>query len=211
MHENAFAVRRVFATALLILILPALAPASEPRIISGSLIHRERIALSPETEMLLELRDPTGAVVTNSIEPVEGAQVPLPFTLEAPANVPLSLRAALRIDREIRWLSRPVEIASGEGRADLGEVMLRSHKPMGFASMLSCGELVAELGFVGHIARLRIGSTYRDLEPVPAASGSKFVSPDDAGTWVWTHGDVATLSLEGVELPECRLMLPEAH
>ncbi|MEY8841046.1 YbaY family lipoprotein, partial [Cribrihabitans sp. XS_ASV171] len=196
---------------ILLALLPCFGMAQEGREISGSLLYRERIALPPGAEMLLELRDGTGGVVASDTTPTDGAQVPLPFSIAGPGASALSFRGALRVEGEIRWLSAPVAVAPGEGAVDLGDVLLRAHRAMGFSSVLSCGELVAELGFVGEGARLRIGSRYLDLVPERTASGARFASRDAPGTWVWTHGDVATLSLEGVELPECREMLPETR
>ncbi|TCO71913.1 META domain-containing protein [Rhodovulum euryhalinum] len=188
--------------------LPVAALAQEMRAITGSLIYRERIALSPEAEMLLELRDAGGAVVVSEALPTEGAQVPLPFAVQAPAGPAFSLRAALRLDGQIRWLSDTVAIEAGEGPVQAGEVMLKGFRPMGFATTLSCGELTAELGFVGQGARLRIGGQYVKLVPEVTASGAKFVAEGDPETWVWTKGDAATLRLHGAEFPECRAALP---
>ncbi|SIO02161.1 Membrane-bound lysozyme-inhibitor of c-type lysozyme [Rhodovulum sp. ES.010] len=198
-----------FAVALLALVgLASTADAQQSRTVSGSLTYRERMALPPEAEMLLELREASGAVVTHAQRPTEGAQVPLPFALDAPADRALSLRAALRLGGEIRFLGGPVDIEAGQDAVDIGEVLLRGYRPMGFSSMLSCGEVRVELGFVGQGARLRIGGTYLDLVPERTASGSKFVAADAPDTWVWTKGDLATLSLNGTQLPECRAALP---
>lgn len=190
---------------------PAVAETQQTRNVTGSLAYRERIALPPEAEIVLELRDDTGALIATESRPTEGAQVPLPFALEAPAGPALSLRAALRTGGEIRWLGGPVEVPAGEAAADLGVVPLQGFRQMGFASTLSCGELTVELGFIGPGARLRIGGSYLDLGPERTASGAKFTAPDDPETWIWTKGDVATLQLSGATFPECREALPEAR
>jgi len=192
---------------LLISGLPALGQDMRP--IAGSLIYRERIALPPDAEMVVELRDEAGRVAAGSRQPTGGAQVPLPFTLDGPAGPALALRGALRLGGEIRWLSAPVEIAAGSDPVDLGAVMLRGFRPMGFSARLSCGDVIAELAFLGEAARLRIGADYLDLERAETASGAKYVAEGDPGSWIWTKGDVATLSLRGSEWPECRAALPD--
>ncbi|HDR29235.1 META domain-containing protein [Rhodovulum sp.] len=190
--------------------LPAAALADEIRPITGSLVYRERIALPPEAEMQIELRDGAGAVVLSEGQPTGGAQVPLQFAVEAPGLGAFSLRAALRLEGEIRWLSDTVAIEAGQGPVEAGEVLLKGFRPMGFATTLSCGELVAELGFVGEGARLRIGGQYVDLVQEVTASGVKFVAEGDPETWIWTRGDAATLRLHGAEFPECNAALPGA-
>jgi heat shock protein HslJ len=194
---------------MVLLVVPVSVPAQDSRTFSGSLVYRERIALPPDAEMLLELRDNAGTVVASARQRSEGAQVPLSFAIQAPTTAALSLRAALRIGEGIRFLGEPVAIASGGEAVDLGEVMLRGYRPMGFSSRLSCGELTAELGFLGQGARLRVGAQYFDLVPERTASGAKYVSPDNPGTWIWTKGRVATLSLDGIRFPECREVLPD--
>ncbi|TCM84581.1 META domain-containing protein [Rhodovulum steppense] len=190
--------------------LPVAALAEEMRAITGSLIYRERIALPPDAEILLELRDGAGALVETAQHPTDGAQVPLPFALDGPAGTDLTLRAALRLGGEIRWLSDAVEIEAGEDAVEAGALMLTGFRPMGFASTMNCGELVVELGFVGEGARLRIGGQYVDLVQEVTASGAKFVAEGDPDTWIWTKGDAATLSLHGSEFPECHAALPGA-
>lgn len=194
---------------LFLSLLPLAALAETTRPVSGSLMIRERIALPPEAEIVLQLVDTSGAVLLSRSAPTGGAQSPFPFSLDAPQSGSLTFRAAIRVDDAFAWLSAPKTVAPGPEAVDLGTLIMRRHKPMGFSSKLSCGELRAELGFIGALARLRIGGRYWDLEAEETASGSKFVSATDPDTWIWTRGDVATLRLDGAEFPECRQMLPE--
>lgn len=199
---------RFIALSLLVLLMPLSTLAQEMRPVTGHLLYRERMALPPTAEMLIELRGPDGAVLAMTAEPTNGAQVPLPFTVDGPVGPALTLRAGLRLEGALRWLGGPVEIDAGSAPADAGEVLLRAFRPMGFTSTLSCGELTAELGIVGQGARLRIGGTYIDLVPERTASGAKYVSKTEPGTWIWTKGDRATLNLNGSEFPECRAAQP---
>ena len=47
------------------------------------------------------------------------------------------------------------------------------------------------------------------LSQVPAASGARFEDPADPGTYYWSKGDTALVSLEGEVLPECVAVPPE--
>lgn len=183
--------------------------ASDSRSLSGSLIYRERIALAPDAELRLEVRDATGRLLSTTRRPSKGAQVPLPFSLNAPGERALWLRGALEVGEKIRWLTDPLAIAPGSEALDVGELMLRAYRPLGLSDSLSCGEVEAELSLLGEQARLRIGGAYFDLAPTITASGAKFVSPADAETWIWSKGEAATLSLSGKQLPDCQPLLPE--
>ncbi len=199
-----------FPIAFLLALLPLVSFAQEPRALTGSLVYRERVALPPEGEMLVELRDDFGAVVARTAQPTDGAQVPLPFSIEAPAGIALELRAALRLDGVVRWLSAPVALEPDSQPENLGEILLAAFRPMGFVTKMSCGDVQAGLSVADQTARLRIGGTYLDLVAEPTASGARFAVPADPDTWIWTRGDSAMLSLDAVELPECRPLLPDA-
>lgn len=188
--------------------LPLAAVAADARAITGSVTYREKIALPPGAEMLIQLRDPKGQVIATAGQLTDGQQVPIPFAVEGPAGKALTLRAALRENGRIRWLSAPVEVKAGPAPAVLGPVILRGFTPMGYVSTLSCGDVVAEVGFQDNAARLRVGGAYIDLVPTRTGSGARYMSETDPGTWIWTKGDVALLSLSGTELPECQALLP---
>lgn len=197
-----------FVPLLLAVLLPLCASAQETRPVSGTLTYRERMALPADAEMIVELRDGTGRIATAATRPTEGAQVPLPFALDAPAAQPLTLRAALRLGGGLRFLSDAVAIEGGTEPVETGEVMLRGFTPLQFTTTYSCGALTVELAPSDGGARLRVGGQYLDLAREPAASGAKYVTPGDAETWIWTKGDRAMLRLDGSEFPECRAMLP---
>jgi len=194
--------------ALSLILFPFIAGAAEAREIAGSLAYREKIALPPSAGVVVEIRDGTGAVIVEDRRPSEGAQVPLPFSLSVDGDAAVTLRAALTVEGAPRWLSAPVAVEAGTEDVDLGSVPLRAFQPMGFASTLRCGDVTVELGFLGEDPRLRIGATYLDLARERTASGAKYVADGDPETWIWTKGHMATLSLNGTELPDCVELLP---
>jgi heat shock protein HslJ len=190
----------MFRTTLTVLLLalgvggPALA-----RDITGSVTYRERIALPEGIELLVVLNGPFGQV--GELRTTPGGQVPLPFTLSTEDSGPLTLRAALLSAGAQLWLTAEIPVPEGDANVDLGALDLKRHVPLGFATTMKCGERLVDVGFAGEAARLRVGSQVFELPPEVSASGAKF--GDGAGTVFWSKGNRATVTLDGVDLPEC--------
>lgn len=190
--------------ALALAALLAAAPALAERILTGSASYPQRIALPEGAELALDLTDASGAVVAERRQPLQGAQVPLPFTLTAPGDA-LTLQAAVLARGAPLWVSEPLAIPAGTGPAELGTLRLRPHRPMGFATRFRCGEAGLELGYTAEGARLRIGATYFDLAPGEAGT---FTDAADPGTFATVHGNSLMVSLRGTPLPACHPELP---
>jgi heat shock protein HslJ len=169
------------------------------REVTGTVAYRERIALPPGSELLVVLSGRSGPVADLRSSP-EG-QVPLAFSITTDDTGPLTLRAALFSGGAPIWLTAEVPVPEGEGSADLGALDLQRHVPLGFVSRMKCGDRLVDVGFAGDAARLRAGSRVFDLLPQEAASGARF--GDGAGTMFWSRGNRATVTLDGVDLPEC--------
>jgi heat shock protein HslJ len=199
---------RIVIAALLAVGIGLPGAAQEMREITGSATYMARIALTPDAVLMVEARgtDDTGLGLLT--EPTNGAQVPLPFALEIPGDMGATLRVAISSAGQVRWLGPPVSIDAGTGDVDVGEVVLSAFTPMGFASTYRCGDRRIEVGFDGDDAIMDVGGDRFRLRPVEAASGARFEAPDDPGTWFWSRGDAALVSIAGTELPECRLSLP---
>src|SRR5690606_8630795 len=90
-----------------------------------------RIALPPGAVLTVEARGPGGESLALADFPTAGAQVPLPFALELPANASGTLRAAIRFEGQTRWLTAPVALEPG--RDDLGELRLLPYVPFGLS------------------------------------------------------------------------------
>jgi hypothetical protein len=182
--------------------------AQEMREITGSATYVARIALTPDAVLMVEARGTDDTGLGFLTEPTNGAQVPLPFALEIPGDMGATLRVAISSAGQVRWLGPPVSIDAGTGDVDVGEVVLSAFTPMGFASTYRCGDRRVEVGFDGDDAIMDVGGDRFRLRPAEAASGARFEAPDDPGTWFWSRGDAALVSVAGTELPECRLSLP---
>lgn len=202
------AFRLLAGLAIAMTALPA--TAKDGRTLDGSLTYLARIALPPEASVVVEARGATGALLGETRFATEGRQVPLPFTLEIPDGVGADLRAGIFTGGSARWLSETLQVRSGSEDVDLGEVILRPHTPMGFASAMRCGDMRLRLGFAGEKALLDTGTQVIELAQERTASGAKFVSADGRSS-VWTKGDTALVELDGTALPECVMIPPETE
>ncbi|MCC5971011.1 MAG: META domain-containing protein [Pararhodobacter sp.] len=197
------------ATGLAIAALLALPGLAETRVLGGQVHYHERILLPEGSLLMVEAHDAEERLLATLRAPTEGAQVPLAFALDVPTDTLLTLRAGLRWPDGGLWLTLPQDVAPGDADMHLGDLRARQTAPMGFASLLRCGATLLEVGIGADGARLRGEGGFRRLEAVPAASGARFEAPEDAGTWVWTRGAGATVSIAAAELPECSLVLPQ--
>jgi heat shock protein HslJ/membrane-bound inhibitor of C-type lysozyme len=191
-------------TLALALSMPALA--AEARDLTGAMSYRERIALPPGAELLLELRGPEGIVAEATIG-TEGRQVPLPFLIVAPPGGDYRLRGAIFSGGRAEWLSGEVVVPAGEEPLDLGVIPLTRHTAAGLASRMRCGAAEIEVGFVGDDVVLRTGAETIQLKAVAAASGAKFSNGGLPETVFWSKGNVAQVTLRGEALEECRPMI----
>jgi heat shock protein HslJ/uncharacterized lipoprotein YbaY len=194
----------------LALALLSTAPVAQARDISGQMAYRERIALDPGALMLVELRGPGGVVVAEARLPTDGAQVPLPFSLTAPDNGDYRLQGAVLVGGRQAWLTPVVPVAAGEGAVDLGTLTLASSAGIGFATRMSCGGTLVEVGFLDEVARLRVGAEVFDLAPVAVASGARYSDGASPETAVHGKGNAATVTLKGTDLPECAPVITPA-
>lgn len=188
-------------------ILCSAAFAQDNRVLSGEVSYRERVALSPDAVLMVEVAAIDRSIIAQERIPTDGMQVPIPFEIEVPNDAEGTLRAALSSGGRIDWLGEPVEIDVGTS-GDLGELVLRRFQPMGFVSAFRCGDRMIRVGFAGENAILDTGDERLTLAPSPAASGARYESEDDPDTWFWNQGDSALVSLGGEELPECRMTFP---
>jgi heat shock protein HslJ len=182
-----------------LLIASAVAGAATARDVTGSVAYREKIALPPGVELVVVLNGPFGQVA--EVRSTSDAQVPLPFTVTTDDTGPLTLRAALFSGGAQIWLTAEVPVPEGEDSVDLGALALQRHVPLGFSSSMKCGDRILDVGLAGNSARVRNGNRVMELAPEEAASGARF--GDGAGNGFWSRGNRATVTLDGVDLPEC--------
>lgn len=187
--------------ALAALLVTAALPATA-RDITGQVGYLQRIALDPGATVIVELTGP-GGMVGEFREATGGKQVPLPFSISTDDTGPLFLRAAILVGGAPQWVSEMVPVAEGDANLDLGLVQLNAFVPMGFTSQMRCGETLVDVGFVGEMARLRVGGMVYDLPQVISGSGARFSDGKTPETMIWTKGDTAMVTIAGKELPEC--------
>lgn len=182
------------------------AAAQEARVITGEAAYRERIALSAEVRLRVELRDRSGRQVALADWTPGRAQVPLGFALSAPEG-DLALRAMI-VDGAQVWTGPGVTIAADQAQG--GTLMLTSRPAMGFFTALRCGAETFDFrpDGAGGATLWQEGAPIA-LRDEPAASGARYT--DGAGTEVWDRGGVALVTIAGAELPECTVVAPAAR
>nr|WP_242519284.1 META domain-containing protein [Halochromatium roseum] len=185
--------------------------AAEPttRTLSGQLTYLQRIALTPDSLVVVEFRASDDQTLMGETRfATEGRQVPLPFALQVPHDTSGQIRSAIWSGGRPAWISDPVAITAGDAPLELGTLRLQPFTPMGFTTIMRCGETEIELGAIDDRLRLRVNGKTIDLLPTPAASGAKFAAQDDPETFFWSQGHSALLSLAGEPLPECVAAVP---
>lgn len=187
----------------------ATAPAAPEYVVySGELTYLTRNALPDDALAIIELRQGRTAdapLVAEQRIPLRGAQVPIPFSLAVPparlaGKNDLQLRAIVHTQGQ-HWLSPALDVPASSQK--LGSLTLTHAPDKPFASTLLCGteKIVVSPGESG--LTLRAGGESFTLQPVPAASGSKFVLPGDDSTYYWSKGSTARVQIKGKALPEC--------
>jgi heat shock protein HslJ len=184
----------------LVIVLALLAPAAAlaDRSLSGSLTYRERIALPAGAEVAVEVRGIDAGVVAFQTFPAAG--VPAAFALDVPESDLVVSLGLMHEGRMIRFAPSQV-VAAGAEDVDLGELVTRPFLQTGFGSAFDCGPVAVEVGFLPDgRARMRWGIAAADLQAEPVASGARYGDGRDPATFVWSKGESATVSIQGVEL-----------
>lgn len=183
------------------------APPASAREVSGRLAYTMRIALPPDTQVLIELASPSGPVATLR-QRTRGAQVPLPFALTDAGGDALTLRAALFIDGRPLWTSDPYPVAAGTADIDLGTLRLDPFIALGFATRLDCDGQTVEVGFHDRTARLRASGATYVLTEAPANRGRRYTDARTPETSLRAEADKIAITLQGRSLPDCLPAIP---
>jgi heat shock protein HslJ/uncharacterized lipoprotein YbaY len=200
------------AIALIFLaLMPGLATASEApmRSITGQIMVLERMALPDDTVVIVDVTSATDTPITGLRRMTDGAQSPFDFALDVPADQALVLRTGLRAMGDMVWLSEPLAIAPGDSDVELAPLRAAAVPQMGFAGLMSCGNQLVEIGFLPDTLRIRLNEQAMTLQPQPAASGALYADPDNPATTLHLKEDSALLRIDGAELSECALILPD--
>lgn len=192
--------------AICLVISAPVAMAQTTRQISGEVMLAERIALPFGTSFMVDLVDATDATVAESRREAGDNQSPFPFTLAAPTDRALILRAGLRAPGTEFWLTEPFAIPPGEDDITLLPLRAIATPEMGFASLLDCGGQYIEIGFLPEELRLRFNEQVLTMISRPAASGAFYEQADNPATSAHLSDNSAILSIDGAQLAECRFM-----
>ncbi|GHE04616.1 hypothetical protein U879_01520 [Defluviimonas sp. 20V17] len=202
---------RRFVAAMLMLsfaLVPVAAGAQEGLRLSGALLYTAKVALAKDALMVVQLQTLDGRPFTTIRRPTQGAQVPLPFSIQGPANAPFGLRAALFVDGRALWASPLVVIQPGHGQKILPPVILNRVEAASFARHFSCGKTGVEIAIAEGAARMRVAGHSYDLTADTADPDPRYVAAkaaqDARDTWFQPRGNAARVSLGGKVLPVCK-------
>ncbi len=184
--------------------LSALAQDSGARKIIGGLGYLQRIALPPEARATVVVEGHFGSMLGETTVSADGQQVPLAFDVTVPGDLSGRLSAVIRIQGQPRWVLRDVGFDAGTETVDLGTLILEPVTPMAFAVKFICGDMSVDVGVLGREMILRAEGRDITLNATESASGARYIGVTDPETEVWSKGDMATIRLEGRDLPECR-------
>jgi len=189
---------------------------SDTLTISGSLTYLARIALPPDSQSVVEVRDaasPDAPVIAEQRRELAGAQVPVPFELKVTRarlvdGSTYVFRGAIMTGGRASWVSEPVmiepvSIVPATNVVDLGLVVLAPYTALAFATRWTCGGESVSVGYVGDQATLLVAGESIPVRPVPAASGVRYDAVLDPDTFIWSKGDRAMLAVRGRAYPEC--------
>lgn len=180
----------------------------ETRQLSGAVGYLQRIALPPDAQALIVAQGRFGAMLGETTVDADGKQVPLAFEMTVPANLSGRLSAVIRVNNQPRWLLRDVPFSEGTAPVDLGTLILEPVTPLAFAVDFICGDTSVSFGILGDETVLRAEGRDIPMTQVIAASGARFEGIKEPETQFWNKGNMAQLTLEGRELPECQEVPP---
>ena len=189
------------------------AKAGSRLLVRGELASKARVALPPDSQAIVELREvsrPDGRVVAEQRFDLQGRQLPVPFELavdraKLASGERYAVRGAVRSGARPAWASEAIAIDTAQAAVDVGALDLAQVRTGAFATTYQCGDRQAVIDYTQSSMRLRVGNDTFMLRQVPAASGAKFEAEGDPSTFFWSKGKGGTLSVKGKTYPECTI------
>jgi len=193
-------------------------PAVEDRlVIRGEMFCPERLALTPDSVAIVELRADDGGpaqLVAEQRRQLGGGHVPVPFELSVASSALKSgtryvFRGAIVSTRGPVRATEPVAIEARAGVVELGSLRLRPVERIAFGTPYLCGDTSVIFGALGQHVRMIIGGEAFDLEPAVSVSGARYEALDGTDTRFWSkgEGDRAMVTVRGVDLSQCRAIV----
>ncbi|NDY95526.1 META domain-containing protein [Wenzhouxiangella limi] len=190
----------------------------EGLVVRGQLYYLERIALTPDSLAVVEVRDgqgPGAQLLAESREELGNRQVPIGFELQidpeaVEASDALVLQAGIVSSPGPLRVTEPVTIEQRSGELEVGQLRLSPVPQIAFGVTYQCAERSVVVGALGEQDWLVVDNEVYALSAQPAASGARYVAVDDSDTEFWSKGDEATVRVRGERLPTCdRVVAPE--
>ena len=190
---------------------PATTAADGAITLAGELSYRQRIALPPDTVVVVKLKDssdPGSAPIAEKRLELLDRQVPIPFELTVErsriaAAGSYSLQASFLSGTQPTWVSAPVTVEFTGNRVEVGTLMMAPVSQQSAAASWRCGGQVVDVDFDNEAAVLAIGNRRVALRQVVTASGARYEAIGDPSTSVWSKGSRLLLEVDGQHFPEC--------
>jgi len=184
-------------------LLPMASLAQQTHSVTGQVRYLDRMAMPDDAVVLVEVIGADGRMVSETRLPTNGQQVPVPFAVDVPIDEDAVIRAGITLGAELVWLGDPEPLT--DAPVDL---MLRRYQPVGFNATFRCGDRIVRTGYAEEALVMDTGDVRVILQAVATASGARYDSLDDPGTFFWNRGENALISVADVELAECHVALP---
>lgn len=187
--------------------------------ISGNITYRERIALPPDTKVIVSLEDVTranrtgGFVAQQTLQPK--TQVPIPFDLRyLPQTIDRSHRYALSasiLDNrdEVIWTSASIPFSFAEQDKPVTITLERAINPntatppptKTTTMPFKCDDISLIARFGKESVEIMLPGRTLKLPQVVSGSGARYA---DGTTTFWNKGDTALFEMNGVSYKGCR-------
>ena len=186
--------------------------------ISGNVTYRERVALPPDTKVIVSLEDVTranrtgGFVAQQTLQPK--TQVPIPFDLRyLPQTIDLKHRYAISatiLDNrdEVLWISESIPVSFAEQDKPVTITLERavnpntaSPSPARTTMPFKCDEISLIARFSANNVEIMLPGRTLKLPQVVSGSGARYT---DGSTTFWNKGDTAMFEMNGVNYKGCR-------
>lgn len=188
-----------------------ISPQEATIMIRGELTYRERIALPPDAEARVMVRQYNAGgpeVIAEQRIELDGRQVPIAFQLEIDRNAvdPAGaqvLRALIVQGGYARRATEPRLLDLSAGSVETGSLQLRPLDRIAFGTAYRCGEVPVRFGTLDDSPRMVVDGQTFEMAPAEAGDGRRYAARDDESTWIeFDEGRIAVRA-NGRLLPAC--------